>query len=243
MKTAIVVSGVLRYMKQASTSWKYKGDYFLAIDRDFYEPQSPHAIRPIYEELAKELPFSIQFKSITISEELNNGFAKENSSMKMAWKWKCAYNSVLPYHQFNKYDTVLLLRPDMYVHSSDYILPSVEKNTIIATQLPHIRSNGLPWATDCFLYMNFDTFSILSTFYNYLFRAYFNPLEKRDIHYHMNHFYEINNIKISDEIKQDSYVILRENCVDLFNDSGLKDGLTYMNISEKTQEWWKKKYG
>lgn len=66
-KTAIIVSGSLRHLVNASSSWTIPGDYFLIVDKDIYTTASHDVVGNSFDILTDNLNNShVKFKSVFV---------------------------------------------------------------------------------------------------------------------------------------------------------------------------------
>jgi hypothetical protein len=245
MTTAIIVSGALRFMRQASTTWKIPGDYFLVADKHTYVPQNSIPRGVVFTHDILDLLH--RFRSVTFTENLVNQDEFYNTAIKMAWKWKCAYSTFSLFNERYKYDKVLIIRPDLYVHNIDgnYDLPQPTDYNIFSLGDTHIRSNGTPFVNDMFLCITPSVFKILSGLYDYLIIRYksifiSNFPNSPDIHSLLFEYMLSNNITFVHTIENFHTTVIRETALDLFDEHGLKPGASYSDVSTAARVWWEK---
>lgn len=245
MSTAIIVSGSIRNIINAANSWKFKGDYHLIIDRFSHFPQSNDILSDNVQELKSIVDDSlIKFTSVNIclDNKLEGEVVKTHSSINMAWKWKCAYHNLLPYHNYSK---VLLLRPDLYIHSYKDELDSfkINDNNIYSHSKLYLNKDdptnpSALRSTDLFLYMSINTFKKLSGFYNYYLKQ-----PHSEVHSLLAKFIIENGIEINDDMKNlCNIVVLRDSSKHMFENGLLKEEYSFTDIVNDGHQWWTEKY-
>jgi len=231
MSLVIIVSGVLRNMKNASSSWKFNGDYHLITENNIYSTQSRKIESTLYDNMNLISDSFIKFRTVNIcmDTDVHENFdpeIKTHPTINMVWKWKTAYYNILPYYKNLNYDRILLIRPDMYIINSDIndIINNIkiEDKQIHAlktlTYLPNL--NG-PWMPDMFLLMNIHTFEIMSFFYEYYVETV-RKGAKDDIHVALGKYVVENNIIITEELSSYySILTLRSNVSDFMFENGI----------------------
>jgi len=258
MKTAIIVSGVIRNMINASSSWTFNGDYFLIADKNIYNTQSRKKIRSVFNTIESDIEnCNVDFMSIYIPlDNLNRTiFLDQNiyheidihPTINMAWKWKLSYNIIQTYHKFFNYDKILILRPDIFINpltSRDLIDNIViRKNTIYSTKKIILEPDTKKEiANDVFLLFDMDVFKKISYFYDYYIENYNSTLliDGYDVHSLLAKFIIENDLNVSDECKDFMFTILRENVTDfMFENGKLKPEYDFWQLYEKNAEWLK----
>lgn len=248
MKTAVVVTGALRYTQQASTSWKFDGDYFLVVDRDHYLPQDHLPIGSIDPGALATKFCDIDFRAIVIADNVVDDTTALNTAIKMAWKWKLAYHTVYSYHASAPYDRIILLRPDLYIgnYLSDISLVTPQENAIYTTRPSYIQPSGLPWASDILLMMSPAVFEILSGFYDFLMFKYHqlanSDIQRGDIHSFLFEYALTKDIVFLGELAEFCPVVLRENSLDMFDNTGLKPEFDVSDLEAASSKWWENKW-
>lgn len=244
MNTAVIVSGILRYMPQASTSWKIKADYFLTVDKDFYEPQHHLSSGTILNDQLSAQLGKFSFKSINITTSHTPAGTENNSAVKMAWKWKVAYNNFLLYNQVKPYKNIIIIRPDLYLtqRSGPVLLPEIESNEVALTAMPHITARGLPWVNDFLLMFGPDTFEKLSGFYDYLINRH-KSNSGMDVHAYLYEYLLLKDCIFSDKLKSIfTGTVIRETSLDMFDKDGLKPEFNVGDLATANLKWWNQKW-
>lgn len=245
MSLAIIVSGVVRNMPEASSSWNFDGDYFLIGDEYVYHRRGLKPRGKLIKKINKVLnKTKVDFTSITIPSRKNAISEKEHyysPIFPMLWKWKCAYNLIKPYHEVKNYDKILLIRPDIYFR---YIKKNpiddviVEKNTIHCMLNPHIKiikDVERLWMSDIFLLFDIDTFFVLSKAYDDYVENYEFIMENGlDVHTFLGEYLKKNLINFKDGLNTyiDFMVLTDIACKELFEDGVLKEGYRYKDITK-----------
>jgi hypothetical protein len=242
MKTAIIVSGVVRHMVESSNTWKFDGDYFLIADEYIYKRRS---IRPInhfknqFSEIISNV--NVDFSGILIPSRRNVNLEHiffYGIIINMLWKWKCAYYLTLPYHDINNYDKFIIIRPDIYINKStnyEYIQNfPLNDDTIYTSSFPHLENvndRNLIWVNDIFLVFNRKTFQTISKLFDIYVENYSDD-RFSNVHLFLGEILKELKITVDGEFKNHvDFVILNDNiCDKLFDDGVLKKGLTYLDI-------------
>jgi hypothetical protein len=261
MTTAIIVSGVLRNMINASSSWKFPGDYFLHIDNNISLPQSKEIIGYTTEIINDNIKnASVDFVNVTIDFDNKMKFVKQDlpedvqvyyhPNILMAWRWKYAYNYLKFFNNVRHYDKVLLLRPDMWIFQKGplelYNDMIIEPNVIYSSSdigLDFIRN--LPIMADTFMLCDLNTFEKLSKFCDYYIEHYNDTLsENHDIHSILARFVSEQGITISNRLGElFDFVVLRDSSNHMFEQGKLKPEYGAWDLMKKQEEWWKERYG
>ena len=255
MSLAIIVSGILRNMKNASSSWKFDGDYHLVTENMIYKTQSRIEELTLYENMNIVNDSFVNFRTINIcmdtdihdKVDLN---LKSHPTINMSWKWKVAYNNILPYYNILNYDRILLIRPDMYVINlkTTNILNTIEIKDrqihMLSTISLPTNSNQSPWMSDMFMLMNIKTFEIISSFYDYYIEMYKHK-SKNDVHNLFAEYILKNDIIVTDELSDYySYFTLRGDASDFMFENGvLNKKYTYQELESVNDEYYKKLWG
>jgi hypothetical protein len=248
MTTAIIVSGALRHLVNASSSWNIPGDYHLVIDSNLYKSGSTESLGSVFTELNNNINNCfVKFTSVNvcIDNKLENKFDEKykiDPIINMIWKWKCAYHIIQPYHQIVNYDRILIIRPDLFFHNKKPIeeLEKIElrDNTISAVRTLN-NELGVCQAPDTCLLMNMQTFGILSTFYDYCVTTH--GLGMNDLHGDLAKFLIANNVTVDDRVwKILTFILFRRNVADhMFENGRLKKEYSIFDIWELNKKWWK----
>lgn len=242
--TAIIVSGVVRNMVEASSTWKFNGDYFLVGDEYIFERRSLLPQKKLVDEISQVLrKTNIEFSSVLIPSMCSVALKNENYHnpvINMLWKWKCAYNLVQPYHAKNNYEKVLIIRPDVYI---DYLKNvdlvdnfRVEEDTIHTTENTHVENlNGteVTWMNDIFLLLDMNTFSKLSEMYDFYIENYQSISEKQyNVHTFFGEYFKSKSIAVKGGIIEFLQFIVLSNssCKLMFEDGHLKEEYTLIDL-------------
>lgn len=264
MRTAVIVSGVLRYIVEASSSWHFKNaDYFLLVDNDITEPQSRDTVGKATAILHDVLESTkVKFTGIYIDTDTGKKFTEDNlikyhqiemhGMLNMAWKWKLASQIVSSYSTQQPYDNVVILRPDLWLykkHNNVFDYPQTLDNVITATSVivaDWDTTRNYPTMGDVLLSMNISTLNILSRFYDYFLARYEDTLYCRyDVHSLLAAFMLDNNIAVTDQLFDHlGFVVLRDNAMHMFdNNRVILPEFNEYHLLQKQTEWWKQKYG
>jgi len=259
-KTAVIVSGSLRHMSWAATSWQFKNaDYFLVVDESIQAAQSQTFIDSAYNQLpCNNIKFTstcILASNAAIDENLLEKFPAHstNVSVKMAFKWLVAYNQILAFNKNRNYNRIVLIRPDLYLWGAaewpDMLcnfntLPNTV-HSVAGISEDWNKDRNYPVMGDVLFVVDLETFEKLSGFYAYFLKNY-NLIQQHryDIHSLLPKFLTEHNIKVSGDLSPWlTFNVLRPNMEDCFDAHGLKQGLSPNVLINKQQEWWKNKYG
>jgi hypothetical protein len=261
MSTAVIVSGVLRYMRNATSSWKFDADYFLHVDNNIVLPQSKTITGHAVDVLADNLKQS-KIKFITVTIDLDNS-AKFNQAMlekyenivihpifNMIWRWKTVYNQLKLYNTTRQYKKILLLRPDIWLfNKADMSLfNSIEPapNTVYTTaELFHEDKRNKKIMNDVMLLTDFTTFGVLANFFDYYVENYAKTTMYNgdDVHSMLAQYVIENNITVNSRLGDlFDFIVLRDNSVHMFNDQGLLPEYSPTDLVNKQTEWWNEHY-
>lgn len=262
MTSAIIVSGVLREMANAAPSWPFKGDYFLHVDKSIVAPQSHNVIGQATEVIDNELKNScVKFVSVTIDTDTGNKFTNEqqdkyfgiseHAMLNMTWRWKSVFQQIKLYHKVRNYSKVLILRPDIYVHShapiSEYENLMPAENTVysLAPIVPGTSDwRGYPTMGDVMLMANMLTMEKFVGIYDFLLDHYEDTLYRNyDIHSILARYTIENNINVNGRLGElFAFAALRDNSGDMFENGRLKEQYAFVDLQKKQHEWWIKKW-
>lgn len=259
-KTAIVVSGILRYFEYASLSWDFDGDYFLIVEKNIYESQSQTPINDA-RNIISQVDEKINFKAITLCDSLAQikklhdiyDIIKNYPFIQQVWKWKLAYNFLLPYHQQNSYDRIILIRPDLWISriASDSI-ESVSYNHLEIFNYGTIHDAPITdpitsavtqkkSVLELLMMVNMPTFKILSEFYDYvidIIRS--DSAERICVHLLLAKYLIDNNIPVNDWFMQNYRAnVIRYTNIHMFDTNGLRREYTMDDLIDHEQEFWK----
>jgi hypothetical protein len=262
MTTAIIVSGVLRNMINASSSWKFPGDYFLHVDNNICRPHSKETIGYATDIIGDNIKNSaVDFVNVTIDFDNKMKFLKRDlpedvqiynhPNINMAWRWKYAFNYLKFFTEVRNYDRVLLLRPDMWIFQKGplelYNDMIVEPNVIYSSARIGIDPVlNLPIMADTFILCDLNTFEKLSKFCNYFIDNYNDTIfdNVHDTHTLLARFISEQGITVSSRLGEIfDFVVLRDNTNHMFEQGKLKSEYGAWDLSQKQEEWWKEKYG
>ncbi len=259
-KTAVIVSGALRHMDWASTSWRFNNaDYFLVVDESIQAAQSQLIIDTAYNHLNSS---AIKFISTTVISDnaatdqslmANAPEHATNVNVKMAFKWTQALGIVKVLHRLKSYERIVLIRPDLFLWGDAYwpdILDKfvAEPNTIHSVagiSEDWNKDRNYPVMGDVLLLMRIETLEKLSNFYFYFLNNY-NLIKhhRYDIHSLLPKFLSEQGIAVKGDLSPWlTFNVLRPNMADCFDAAGLKPEISPAILINKQQEWWKSKYG
>ena len=119
MNTVVVVSGILRQLVNASSSWFLNADYHLIVQNDILEPQSPKSTDANATNVLDDVisQCNIQFSSISIVNDMPLPFSdlkdnyleiKKHPAINMAYKWKIAYHLLSAIQPIKKYERIFI---------------------------------------------------------------------------------------------------------------------------------------
>jgi hypothetical protein len=262
MTSAIIISGVMREMTNAASSWKFEGDYFLHVDNTIFSPQSHDVIGHATEQIHKEIKTTnIDFVSVTIDTDTSRKFTKEqrvkyhgieeHAMLNMTWRWKSVFQQIKMYDKVRNYDKVLILRPDIYIHAHapmfEYENLVAEDNVLYALapiSPGQYDRRGYPTMGDVMLMANMSTMEKLVNIYDFLLEHYEDTLYKEyDIHAILARFVIENNIQVNSRLGElFSFAALRDNTRDMFENGQLKDQHCFVDLQKRQHEWWIKKW-
>jgi hypothetical protein len=250
--TAIIVSGILRHLVNASSSWTIPGDYFLIVDKDIYVTASEQIVGNSFDILSENINNCyVKFKSVfvCIENELPV-YMKAHPTINMVNKWKLAYYNLLPFNIVKNYDRIIILRPDIYLFPKNPIrklLDIVPQNNEIYTTSIITKSNSdqhepRDIISDVLLMVNLNTLGRLGNEFGAYYIENYRTAHD-DIHSLMAKFIIEKNITVkSDMFNYFEFAILRENCKDLFEVGTIRRDVSFADIKNKEQEWYKEIY-
>jgi hypothetical protein len=259
--TAIIISGVMRHLVEASSSWIIDADYYLITENKIYNPQSTDMHTECTTDIIANTinRSSVNFSSINLLVDNKMMFTEQqlkqnpefayHPTIGMAFKWKYAYQVLLSMQHVRQYNKILLWRPDLYIR---YLQPIKNFNN----QLPipdHMHSiGGLSTdpnsdyfsTNDTCLMVDWEMFKILSEFFDYYVYYYNETISnKYDIH-SLFARYLIERGKTIDNLlhRYMDCVILRDNINDMFENGMIKHEHSFQDLRNKQNEWWEEKY-
>ena len=260
MSTAIIVSGALRHMRNATSSWKFDADYFLHVDNNITLPQSTTVAAYAVNVLEDNLKQS-NIKFITVTIDLDNSAKFNQTTLKkyntviphpilnMTWRWKAAYSQLKLYSDTRQYKKILLLRPDIWLfHKADMSLfNSLEPapNTVYTTaELMHDDKRNKKIMNDVMLLTDFATFGVLANFFDYYVENYEKTVyHDDDVHSMLAQYTLENNITVNSRMGDlFEFIVLRDNSTHMFNEQGLLPEYSSTDLVNKQREWWNEKY-
>jgi hypothetical protein len=253
MNLAIIVSGILRNMKNASGSWNFNGDYHLVTENNIYRTQTKIIENKLTNNLNIITDCLVEFKTINIIMDTNIHDISDvdintHPILNMVWKWKLAYYNILPYYEKLSYDRILIIRPDMYISNLDFEnkINNIEMSDNEIHTIHEISFssdiNG-PWMGDMFMLMNLKTLNIISLFYDYCLDKFKNNTKnKNDIHNLLAEYVIKNNITVTDKLKDFySFFTFRSDISDyMFNNGKLDEKYTHHDVAKVNNDYIQK---
>jgi hypothetical protein len=254
-KTAVIVSGTLRHLVNASSSWTIPGDYFLIVDQDIYTTASDQVVGNSFDILTENLNHShVKFKSVFVC--IDNGLPAEmkaHSSINMINKWKLAYYNLLPYNIMNSYERVIILRPDIYLFPRQPVRKLLEivpkDNEIYTTHGLLKKSFGehgeREVMNDVLLMTTLNTLGRLGNELGafYLEQYYSSINEGYEVHSLMAKFVKERDIVVKPDLHSYfEFAVLRDNSTDLFELGTISHRATFMDIKQRSEAWWRDAY-
>jgi len=256
--TAVIISGVMRHLVEASGSWIIDADYYLVTEDKIYKPQSitvdeKTAVKSIADTVNA---CSVTFSSINIL--LNNTMMFSEYQLKshpefsyhpiiaMAFKWKYAFKLLSIVQPVKQYNKILLLRPDLYL-SFKKPIKHFDKQLPIprhfhGTNNLHIDPvSNYPSIGDTCLMVDWELFGLLSEFFDYYVQFYNDTINhKYDVHSLLARYLTERGITM-DKLLFDylDYIILRDNSTDMFLNGMLQPQYSINDLRNRQQEWWK----
>lgn len=235
MKTAIIVSGVMREMDLAIPTWNINGDFFLFVQDTYQAARRFDEQQKIIKDIE---PLSDKFKAICIVDRIDNTEFKFGSTLEnQTWKWKVAYNFLKPYIVKEGYDRFIFIRPDSYLNiyrNLDELV--IEPGVYYSTSKLLTDSNGLLFANDTWIAGDINIFEILSNFYDYIVTT--SHLEILNIHHGLATYLNKNNIHVTDDLLSygETYQ-LRTEVRNMFEGNVRQDKYSYNDITKEIIEW------
>jgi hypothetical protein len=234
MKTAVIVSGIMREMDLAIPTWNINGDFFLFV-QDTYQ-----AARRLSEQqkIIKNIePLSDKFKAICIVDKINTANDFNITVINQTWKWKVAYNLLKPYIVKEGYDRFIFIRPDSYLNiyrNLDELV--IEPGVYYSTSKLLTDSNGLLFANETWIAGDVNLFEILSNFYDYVSTT--SHVEISNIHHGLATYLKKNNIHVTDDLLSfgENYQ-LRPEVRNMFEGNMRQDKYSYNDIAKRLVEW------
>jgi hypothetical protein len=232
MKTAIIVSGIMREMDLAMPSWKFNGDFFLITQKTYQDARRYKEQHNIINELG---PLSEKFKAICIVDRFDTNEQYNSTLHNQTWKWKMAYHFLIPYIEKEKYDRFIFIRPDSYLHivrSLDELV--VEPNTYYTTSDILIDALGLKFINDTWMMFDQAVFEKLSKFYDYV----VSTTRNSNIHSLLADFLIESNITVAGDLFNFGMTYqLRKEVRYMFEGTTLRDKYSYYDVAEEITKW------
>lgn len=259
MRTAVIVSGALRHLLNASSSWRFAADYYLITDNTVYSAQSRTAEDIVAPQLSYILSQStVKYAGVYLQIAEHNKVPYQYLSLdpalsthpvvNMAWKWRTAY--MLLQQQAVHYDRVLLLRPDLYVWYT-------QSETVFDNLRPELRTilspgdifqdtvQDRPTMGDVFLLVDLDSFRILAGFFDYFLNNYLLILNQGyDLHSLFAKYVVEQGLTVSGKMSEYClFAVLRDNTKQMFNQNHkLSPEYSFSQLQDQQQLWWREKY-
>ena len=256
MSTAVIVSGSLRQLVNASSSWTIPGDYYLIIDQNIYNTADQTVVGDSLEIISENIRNS-HVKFVGINVVVDNKLPENmlhNPTVNMLNKWRLGYFTVLPRVVNAHHTRVLLLRPDIYLHKKQPLkllldMP-LEEDTIYTTSeiidKYHDDFGNRPIMNDVLLMCTVET---LGRFANELLPYYmehFNDTQVNGYEVHTMLAKFANDRKFAVRPHLSNYFdfsILRNTSEYMFEHGSLKADYSFKDLLEAEQQWWKNTYG
>jgi len=232
MKTAIIVSGILRDIEKAMPTWTFDGDYFLITQDTYQQPRSTSEEHSILSELEK---CKNKFKSILIVDKLIEEVEYSTTLINQTWKWKIAYNLLQPYIEKYNYRRFIIIRPDSYLHLfGDLDQLRIEPNILHSTSSIIQDNMGYMFANDTWMITGKEVFTLLSKFYDYV-----QPISTTgSIHEHLANYLNLHNITVTAELLNHGQTFqLRPGLDYMFENNKLKDKYSVNDLYKAISEW------
>ena len=232
MKTAVIVSGVMREMDLAIPTWDINGDFFLFV-QDTYQ-----AARRFSEQhkIIKDIePLSDKFKGICIVNRVPTQDIFSSTLCNQTWKWKVAYNFLKPYIDAEGYDRFIIIRPDSYLRiHRDLDDLIINANTYYTTSDVLTDPNGLMFVNDTWVACDLEIFKLLSNFYDYV----ISENKPGNVHHILATYLKLHNVKVrSDLINFGETYQLRKEVRHMFEGTTLRDKYSYYDVVQEITEW------
>lgn len=256
MSTAVIVSGSLRQLVNASSSWTIPGDYYLIVDQDMYQTANTTVVGNSFEHLTDVVKQShVKFVNVFVS--IDNKLPPNmqyNSSLNMINKWMLASSNLIPYMVRSHYDKVIILRPDIYLHKQQPIRTLLEQtlaeDTVYTTSIiidkDHDEWGVRPIMNDVLLMMTPQTFGKFAHGLMAFYIQNYNDTQVSgyEIHTMMAKFCLEQNYTVKQDLRNYfDFVILRNTSEHMFEYGSLKPEYSFKDLQAAEQEWWKNTYG
>lgn len=234
MKTAIIVSGILRDIERAIPTWTFDGDYFLITQNTYQSPRGIVAEHSILPDLEK---CKDKFKAILVVDKLMEEFEYSTTLTNQTWKWKMAYHLLQPYIEKYNYERFILIRPDSFLNIYGNVEElRIEPNILHSTSAIAKDGMGYMFANDTWMIFGKEVFVLLSKFYDYI-----APIcATKSIHEHLANYLNLHNITVTPEILNHGQTFqLRPSLDYMFENNKLKDKYSVNDLYKAIWEWKK----
>lgn len=234
MKTAIIVSGILRETNIAADSWKFDGDYFLFTQNTYQSPRRYSEEHSIINDITN---VHKKFKAVCIVDRLNTDHEFPSTIVNQTWKWKIAYNFLLSYISQEQYTRFILIRPDLFFRFNSNTVDEInfEPDVCYSTSPIITNSDGFKFANDTWMAFDQCVFEKLSQFYDYLKDKNFAIT---NIHNELANYFQLKNIKVNDRLLEiGECFALRKEVAYMFEDNRLKDKYSYNDLAKELIAW------
>jgi hypothetical protein len=232
MKTAVIVSGVMREMDLAIPTWNINGDFFLFVQDTYQDARRFSEQHKIIKDIETH---SDKFKGICIVNKLETTDIFSSTLCNQTWKWRVAYNFLKPYIEAQGYERFIIIRPDSFLRiyrNLDELV--IEPNTYYTTSNILTDNHGLLFANDTWIACDLKVFELLSNFYNFV----ISDNSKLNIHHTLATYLQKNNIQVRDDLLSfgETYQ-LRKEVRFMFEGNVLRDKYSYYDVVQEITEW------
>lgn len=256
MSTAIIVSGSLRQLVNASSSWTIPGDYYLIIDQNIYTTANHSVVGDSFDIIAENIRNShVKFVDVTVV--IDNKLPENmthNSTVNMLNKWRLGYFAVFPRLVNAHYSKVILLRPDIYLHKKQPLKllldQTLEEDTIYTTSeiinKYHDDFGDRPIMNDVLLMSTVETLGRFSNELLPYYMEHFNDTQVNGYEVHTMLAKFVNDRKFAVKSHLSNYfdfAILRNTSEHMFEHGSLKADYSFKDLLDAEQQWWKNTYG
>ena len=194
-RIAILVWGMLREFEYAHKTWKFLNDieydiFFSVWDKTFEENKILDI--DIKDDVTRESILKY-FPNATINIESEIDVNAATNTKKMSYHWKKLF--ILTKLSDYEYDSVLLIRPDLYIKENNFsnFIKNFNKNHILGlSEIKHGCGPGFHYVQDCLFFGKYDL--MRDVFLS------FNPPDNslQYIHYHLAKYFVYNDIYIEE---------------------------------------------
>jgi len=260
--TAVIVSGVMRHLVNASSSWLIDADYYLITEDKIYNPQSTTLQENTTIDVISSVidKISVVFSSVNILLNTKMMFSEQtlkshpelvyHPTIGMAFKWKYAYQLLEIVQSTKQYNKILLIRPDLYlthripIRTFDSQLP-IPKHVHGVGPLNTDINSGYLSTTDICLMVDWEMFKLLAGFFDYYVQFYNDTIiHKYDVHSLLARYLIERGITIDDLLQRYlETVILRDNTTEMFTNGMLNIEYSVKDLRSKQYEWWEERVG